>query len=40
VESVSVVESSGNPRYDLDAEKAVRNASPLPIPSASERFKT
>ena len=34
--SVSVVESSGNPRYDRDAEKAVRNASPLPIPSAEE----
>ena len=36
VKSVTVVESSGNPRYDNDAEKAVRNASPLPIPTAEE----
>ena len=36
VESVSIVESSGNGRYDRDAETAVRNASPLPIPSVEE----
>ena len=34
--NVSIVESSGNARYDRDAEKAVRNASPLPIPSIEE----
>lgn len=36
VESVSVVQSSGNKRYDNDAEKAVLNASPLPIPTLEE----
>lgn len=36
VESVSVVKSSGNTRYDSDAEKAVLNASPLPIPSLQD----
>ena len=37
--NVSIVESSGNARYDRDAEKAVRNASPLPIPSIEENEK-
>jgi len=36
VESVSVVKSSGNDRYDSDAEKAVLSASPLPIPTLEE----
>jgi len=36
VESVSVVQSSGNARYDQDAERAVLKASPLPIPSLEE----
>ena len=36
VENVSVVKSSGNDRYDRDAEKAVLNASPLPIPTAEQ----
>ena len=34
--SVSVVESSGSPRYDRSAETAVRQSSPLPIPPKSE----
>jgi len=36
VQNVSIVESSGNERYDRDAETAVWNASPLPIPSADD----
>jgi len=36
VKNVSVVESSGNNRYDRDAETAVWNASPLPIPSIDD----
>ena len=36
VVSVSIVESSGSPRYDRSAETAVRQSSPLPIPPAAE----
>jgi len=36
VKSVSVARTSGNERYDRDAEKAVWNASPLPIPSLDD----
>lgn len=36
VEDVSVVKSSGNASYDRDAETAIRQASPLPIPPPEE----
>lgn len=34
--SVRIVDSSGSERYDRDAETAIRQASPLPIPTETE----
>ena len=39
VMSVVVVESSGNPLFDDSAERAVRKASPLPVPKDPNVFK-
>jgi colicin import membrane protein len=36
VQATRVVQSSGSERYDRDAETAIRQASPLPIPSQAE----
>ncbi len=39
VMSVVIVESSGNPLFDNSAERAVRKASPLPVPKDANIFK-